>query len=43
MLRIAVVGIVLQLVLQTGTAEAICCDDIRSDIENRIGSYLAIG
>lgn len=39
MLRIAVVGILLQLVLQTGTAEAICCDDIRSDIENRTVAY----
>jgi hypothetical protein len=39
MLRIAVVGILLQLVVQTGTAEAICCDDIRSDIENRTIAY----
>ena len=39
MLRIALVGILLQLVLQTGIAVAICCDDIRSDIENRTNAF----
>ena len=39
MLRIALVGILIQLVLYTGTAEAICCDDIRSDVDNRTLAY----
>ena len=39
MLRIALLGILLQLVLQTGIAQAICCDDIRSDIENRTTAF----
>ena len=39
MLRVAVLGILLQVVLQTGFAEVICCDDIRSDIENRTHAF----
>ena len=39
MLRLALVGIFLQLALYTGTAEAICCDDIRSDVDNRTLAY----
>ena len=39
MLRIALVGIFLQLVLYTTTTEAICCDDIRSDVDNRTLAY----
>ncbi len=39
MLRIALVGILLGFVLQTGIAEAICCDDIRSDVENRTHAF----
>ena len=39
MLRVAVLGVLLQVVLQTGIAEAICCDDIRSDIENRTHAF----
>ncbi|XP_028391457.1 ficolin-2-like [Dendronephthya gigantea] len=39
MLRIALVVILLQLLLQTDGAEALCCDDIRSDIENRTLAY----
>ena len=39
MLRIALVGIFIQLVLCIGTAEAICCDDIRSDVDNRTLAY----
>ena len=35
MLRVAVLVILLEVVLQTSIAEAIGCDDIRSDIENR--------
>ena len=39
MLRVAVLVILLEVVLQTSIAEAICCDDIRSDIENRTHTF----
>ena len=39
MLGIALVVILFQIVLQSGFAEALCCDDIRSDIENRTLAY----
>ena len=39
MLRVALLGVLLQAFLQTGIAEAVCCDDIRSDIENRTHAF----
>ncbi|XP_028391615.1 fibropellin-1-like isoform X2 [Dendronephthya gigantea] len=39
MLRIALVVILFQVVLQTGCTEALCCDDIRSDIKNHTLAY----
>ncbi|XP_028391583.1 ficolin-1-like isoform X1 [Dendronephthya gigantea] len=39
MLRIALVVILFQVVLQTACTEALCCDDIRSDIKNRTLAY----
>ncbi|XP_028391586.1 ficolin-2-like isoform X2 [Dendronephthya gigantea] len=39
MLRIALVVILFQVVLQTICTEALCCDDIRSDIKNRTLAY----
>ncbi|XP_028391012.1 ryncolin-2-like [Dendronephthya gigantea] len=39
MLRIALVVILFQVVLQTGCTEALCCDEIRSDIKNRTLAY----
>ncbi|XP_028391588.1 fibrinogen C domain-containing protein 1-B-like [Dendronephthya gigantea] len=39
MLRIALVVILFQVVLQSVITEALCCDDIRSDIKNRTLAY----
>ena len=39
MFIIPLVVILFQLALQTGGAEALCCDDIRYDVEYRILAY----